>query len=498
MKKIIILTLIVISVIASFTTGMTGCTIITGQSPDTDNPGEDLNGTQWKLITLDGNQLVPGSYISLYFRENGKIWGFAGCNYLGGDYTASGNGTLRFSELTMTLLGCADEDISDQEKTYLDAITAVASCSLEENHLEMYDDTGRILLVFEQLTEYAMDPADLVGTRWTLASVNGEPVTTEVPVIIYFESDSSATGEAGSYKMEFSYQASGDNMEWYSSRAIWSRETPSEEEIELARYTGMITQGTSYILSPDRLEVFTYKGDTLVYEPLIDTTPSTTLSCSALAIYLDHPYPGEPAVDYTREPVTITGYVNLPQAGVMVNGVEAEVSGDGTYTATIRLKEGTNSLQAVATLGEKFDEITYIVGVTEDGAMYPVPGLGGGGPRYQSRVLYEHSIELKAGETKLIPLTLEVKKDIRKSELFTYTISRTSGEYSEDKLTMPEGLEVDIEPSELTVCPNTTYVSLLTIRTSADTEAGEYHFLLEQYLENGFRGSGWIRINVTP
>ena len=237
-------------------------------SSDTAELGEELDGTQWKLVTLNGNQLVPGSYISLYFREEGTIWGYAGCNYFGGDYSTSGNGTLRFSELTMTLLGCADENIGDQEKAFLDAITAVVSCSLEGNHLEMYDDTGRISLVFEQLTEYAMDPSDLVGTRWTLASVNGEPVMTEVPVIIYFESDSSATGEAGSYKMEFSYQASEDNMEWYSIRAIWSSEVPSEEEMELGRYTGMIAQGTTYILSPDRLEVFTYKGDTLVYELL--------------------------------------------------------------------------------------------------------------------------------------------------------------------------------------------------------------------------------------
>lgn len=477
--------------------GMTGCSVITGQAPDISKPGEELDGTQWKLVNLDGSQLVPGSYISLYFRENGKIWGFAGCNYFGGDYSTSGNGTLRFSELTMTLLGCPDEDISDQEKAYFDAITAVASCSLEENHLEMYDDTGRKVLVFEQLTEYAMDPADLVGTRWTLASVNGEPVTTEEPVIIYFEGDNSATGEAGSFKQEFSYRASGDNMEWYSSRAFWSSEVPSEEEMELARYTGMIAQGTSYLLSQDKLEIFTYKGDTLVYEPLIDTTPLSTAGCSALAVYLDHPYPGEPTVDYTREPVTITGWVNFPQASVTVNGEEAVVSGDGTYKARIRLKKGSNSIQAVASLGAKFDEITYIVGVTEDGKMYPVPGLGGGGTRYDSRVDYEHSLELKAGETKSVSLTLEVKKDIRGPELFTYTISRTSGEYSEDKLAMPEGLEVDIEPSELTACPNTTYISILTIRTSADVDAGEYYFLLEQYLENGFRGGGWLRIAVT-
>jgi heat shock protein HslJ len=475
------------------TAGMPGC----GQ-PDSITLEDELDGSQWKLVTINESPLVQDSYISLYFRENGTIWGFAGCNYFGGDYTASDNGTLRFNELSITLLGCLDEGINEQEKAYLDAITAVVSCSLEGNHLEMYGDTGRKVLSFEQMTEYAMDPADLVGTRWTLASVNGELVTTKVPISIYFESDSSATGEAGDFKQEFSYRASGDNIEWYGSQAIWSRETPSEEEIELARYTGMIAQGTSYVLSPDKLELFTYKGDTLVYESLTHTAPPSTAECSALAVYLDHPYPGEEGVDYTRTPVIVTGFVSSPEAKVTVNGIEAEVSGDGTYSSTIRLKEGSNSLQAVATLGNQFDEITYIVGVNADGKMYAVPGLGSGGPRYDSRVLYEHSIELKAGETKLIPLTLEVKKDIMKSELFTYTISRTSGEYSEDRLSMPEGLEVVIEPSELTVCPNTTYISILTIRTSSGVATGEYHFLLEQYLENGFQGRGWISISVTP
>jgi heat shock protein HslJ len=472
---------------------LAGC----GQQPDTTQTFDGLDGSQWKLITLVDNQLVPGSCISLYFRENGTIWGFAGCNYLGGNYTASYNGTLRFSELSITLMGCLEEGINEQEKAYLDAITAVASFSLEGNHLEMYDDTGRKVLLFEQLPEYAMDPADLVGTKWTLASVNGEPVTTEEPVNIYFESDSSATGEAGAFKEVFSYRASGDNIEWYGSRAIWSREEPPEEEIELARYTGMIAQGASYILSPNRLEIFTFKGDTMVYEPLIDTSPPSTVTCSALAVYLDHPYPGEPSVDYTQESVTITGYVNFPQAKVTVNGVEAIVAGDGTYTATIRLREGSNAIQAVGTLGEKTDEITYLVGVNEDGKMYAIPGLGSGGLRYHWQVMRADSLELEAGQIVSTLLTLEVRKSIREPETFTYTIHRVEGEYSENEIPLPEGMEVEISPSQFTVCPNTTYHSILTVSTVPGVTPGEYWFRLEYDFNERGGGGGWIKISVT-
>jgi heat shock protein HslJ len=490
-KWLLLITLGLVLILAA--PALAGC----GRQPDTDKTINELDGSQWKLVTLDGNQLVPGSYISLYFRENGTIWGFAGCNYLGGDYAASYNGNLRFSELSITLLGCVDEGINEQEKTYLNAITAVASYSLEGNHLEMYDENGRKVLVFEQLPEYAMDPADLVGTRWALASVNGELVTTEESVSIYFESDSSAMGEAGTFKQVFSYRASGDNIEWYGSRAIWSREEPSEEEIELARYTGMIAQGASYILSPDRLEIFTFKGDTLVYEPLIYTTPPTTASCSALAVYLNHPYPGDPSVDYTRESVTITGYVNFTQARVKVNGVEATVAGDGTYTAAIQLKEGSNSIQAVATLGEKTDEVTYIVGVGEDGKMFAVPGLGSGGLRYQWQVMLTDSLELEADQTILTILTLEVRKSIRESETFTYTIHRVEGEYSENEIPVPEGMEVEISPSQFTVCPNTTYHSMFTVSTAPGVTPGEYWFLLEYAFNGRGGGRGWIKISVT-
>jgi heat shock protein HslJ len=492
-KEILYILLVLGLVLILAVPALMGC----GRQPDADKTNDELDGSQWKLITLDGNQLVPGSYISLYFRENGTIWGFSGCNYLGGNYTASYDGTLSFSELSVTLIGCVEEGINEQEKAYLDTITAVASYSLEGNYLEMYDDTGRKFLVFDQLPEYAMDPADLVSTKWTLTLVNGEPVTTEEPVNIYFESSSSVTGEAGAFKEVFSYRASGDNIEWYGSRAIWSREEPSEEEMELARYTGMIAQGASYILSPNRLEIFTFKGDTLVYEPLIDTVPPSTVTCSALAVYLDHPYPGEPSMDYTREPVTITGYVNFPQASVMVNEVEAIIAGGGTFATTIRLKEGSNAIQAVATLGEQFDEITYLVGVNADGKMYAVPGLGSGGPRYQWQVMRADSLELEVGQVMSTILTLEIRKSIREPETFTYIIQRVKGEYSENEIPVPEGMDVEISPSQFTVCPNTNYHSLLTVSTVPGVTPGEYWFSFKFAFNDRGGGGGWIKISVT-
>jgi hypothetical protein len=231
------------------------------------------------------------------------------------------------------------------------------------------------------------------------------------------------------------------------------------------------------------------------------SAPASTAACSALAVYMDHPYPGEEGVNYIESPVTITGYVSSPEAKVTVNGVEAEVAGDGTYSATIQFKKGSNSIQAVATLGEQTDEITYIVGISDNGTMYAVPGLGSGGTRYQSMVICDDAIELKPGETKMVDLTLEVKKDIGGQVGFRYIISRVAGDIlqlplpEEMKAPFPDGLGINIEPSAFSICPNTTYHSTLTVKTSHQLSPGEYLFFLESYYGTSAQGHQ-IKITV--
>ena len=111
-------------------------------------------------------------------------------------------------------------------------------------------------------------------------------------------------------------------------------------------------------------------------------------------------------------------------------------------------------------------------------------------------MLFDQSILIKAGETKLIDVTLEVKKDIRGPEAFKYSISNAGVEYGRDQLTMPEGFDASIEPFEFTAYPNTRYDSALTIKTNTQIVPGEYWLRLDWTLENGSRGSGWIEVAV--
>ena len=78
------------------------------------------------------------------------------------------------------------------------------------------------------------------------------------------------------------------------------------------------------------------------------------------------------------------------------------------------------------------------------------------------RVLYANSVDLKAGETKLIDVTLETRKDGPGE--FSGVFIRTDKEYGKDTLPMLSDLQVSIEPPKVIAYPNNTYNLTITIK----------------------------------
>lgn len=115
---------------------------------------------------------------------------------------------------------------------------------------------------------------------------------------------------------------------------------------------------------------------------------------------------------------------------------------------------------------------------------------------YQSKLQYDESVELEAGETKLLNVISEVKKDIREPQEHKQKIFRVDNEYADDELPLPQGFEVNIEPARFTVYPNTTYESTITIRTTKEIPPGEYFLKLEKYLGNLLWMACWIKVTV--
>jgi heat shock protein HslJ len=151
----------------------------TDQSPA---EGASLPGTEWTLASLAGDALIEGTQISLSFGE-GAFEGSAGCNTYRGNYTATEDG-LRLSDLYWTEMGCPEpEGILDQEMAYLSALNTVASHRVDAGRLELYDEAGAQLLVFDPPGTGMSDPTETTPDKPGALAAQDSPLmaTIEAP-----------------------------------------------------------------------------------------------------------------------------------------------------------------------------------------------------------------------------------------------------------------------------------------------------------------------------
>ena len=224
-------------------------------------------------------------------------------------------------------------------------------------------------------------------------------------------------------------------------------------------------------------------------------THSETITVSfspELAVYLD--IESESGVDYNITPVTVTGWVSDAEATVTVDGNHVQVAEDGSFSTQVQLNENSKGVKAVATLDGKEDSMSYyLIGLSPEGRLGPVPGWR---IFYMSKGHHENDVQLKAGETKSLDFTLETKNDIRWPSQFSYEIYKVGGEYEEDKLPMPDGLEMFMEPSSFMAYPNTVYRFSIMVETAPELAPGEYFIRFEWHLEGAFDSGGWIIVTI--
>ena len=106
--------------------------------------GDPLKGTSWRLVTLRGAGLIPGTEITATF-EDGHVGGIAGCNHYGGSYQVSGD-KLTVDAMFMTEMACMDpEGVMEQEQQYLELLGNAKTFTLTEGRLEIVTGSGQAL-----------------------------------------------------------------------------------------------------------------------------------------------------------------------------------------------------------------------------------------------------------------------------------------------------------------------------------------------------------------
>jgi heat shock protein HslJ len=106
--------------------------------------GDPLEGTSWQLAASAGQDVVPGTNVTISF-EDGLAGGEAGCNGYGGSYVVDGE-KISFQEVASTLMLCtAPEGVMEQEAAFLGSLNQVERFELAGGRLQLIRSDGEAL-----------------------------------------------------------------------------------------------------------------------------------------------------------------------------------------------------------------------------------------------------------------------------------------------------------------------------------------------------------------
>ena len=76
-------------------------------APLTPDPITQLGGTNWRVVSVDGQATPAGGDYAIRFDAGGGVGARFGCNAMGGQYRLAGD-QLTVSNLASTLMGCPE------------------------------------------------------------------------------------------------------------------------------------------------------------------------------------------------------------------------------------------------------------------------------------------------------------------------------------------------------------------------------------------------------
>ncbi|MEX2162545.1 MAG: META domain-containing protein [Anaerolineales bacterium] len=118
--------------------------------------GQNLVGTSWSLVSLDGSiqlgEAIGGQAVTLSFDASTQAGGSGGCNRFGAEYSAKAQtGAIAFSNIISTLMACIGEGIGEVEASYFEALSLADTYRVDGSRLTIAG--GGHTLVFERTSE---------------------------------------------------------------------------------------------------------------------------------------------------------------------------------------------------------------------------------------------------------------------------------------------------------------------------------------------------------
>lgn len=227
---------------------------------------EPLVGTEWELQWYhDGDAIVSviaGTEVTAVFDDEGKVAGSAGCNRYFASYEVDGT-EMSIGPAGTTLRACMNEDIAEQERTYLALLNTTTSFAIEGDRLSLMDENGTAVLVFVKTEGPTALP--LVGTTWVLDTYHLGDIAVRViegtEITAVFGEDGKLTGSGGCNNYFATYNVSGSSLTFGpagSTKKICAEPEGIMEQEE--RYLSILKAVRSYEIEGNQLELLDMNG----------------------------------------------------------------------------------------------------------------------------------------------------------------------------------------------------------------------------------------------
>lgn len=219
-----------------------------------------LPGTKWELTSLNGAAPVKGTSLTLFFGNDDKANGNAGCNNFSGTYKVSGS-SLAFSQMVSTMMACAPA-VNDQEQSFLQALGDTKSFESSADKLTLKDGSGNVLAVFAPY-----QASSLAGSWQALAINNGKQAVVSVAngttVTAVFGSDGTLTGNDGCNNYNSTYKTDGNKI---TIGAVSTTRMACEQAVmdQETAYLNALANAATYTMGKGTLELRDTSGALLV------------------------------------------------------------------------------------------------------------------------------------------------------------------------------------------------------------------------------------------
>ena len=261
-----------------------------------------LTGTTWVVTSYNNGKEAVVSVssdtdLTMIFTEDGQVSGAAGCNNFTGGYTVDGD-AISVGPLASTMMMCgAPKGVMDQETQFLAALQAATVFTIQDDVIEMRDDTGALQVRAVAQPAATATESPLGGTAWLVTGYNNGKealvsVALDTELTLIFTEDGQVSGSAGCNNYTGGYTLDGDAITIGPLASTMMMCVEPENIME---------QEAQFLAALQAATVFAIQGDML---EMRDDTSALQVTAAA------QPVEVATAASLEGTPWTLTSYVN--------------------------------------------------------------------------------------------------------------------------------------------------------------------------------------------